>query len=106
MPMAGVLVLIEPWKKRYPPFDRPEIASDDAVKVLQNSQIEIIGRMAWSSNSTYLVMSLMMGLTYKEYTNHQMVRDLCGIFQWFISKGDCIFSGRSNDWLGYRSSYG
>ena len=38
------------------PFrDRPEIASDDAVKVLQNSQIEIIGRMAWSSNSTYLV---------------------------------------------------
>ena len=34
---------------------RPEIASDDAVKVLQNSQIEIIGRMAWSSNSTYLV---------------------------------------------------
>ena len=38
------------------PFrNRPEIASDDAVKVLQNSQIEIIGRMAWSSNSTYLV---------------------------------------------------
>ena len=38
------------------PFrSRPEIASDDAVKVLQNSQIEIIGRMAWSSNSTYLV---------------------------------------------------
>ena len=38
------------------PFrNRPEIASDDAVRVLQNSQIEIIGRMAWSSNSTYLV---------------------------------------------------
>ena len=38
------------------PFrDRPEIASDDALMVLQNSQIEIIGRMAWSSNSTYLV---------------------------------------------------
>ena len=38
------------------PFrDRPEIASDDALIVLQSSQIEIIGRMAWSSNSTYLV---------------------------------------------------
>ncbi len=38
------------------PFrDRPEIASDDALKVLQNSKIKIIGRMAWSSNSTYLV---------------------------------------------------
>ena len=38
------------------PFrDRPEIASNDALIVLQSSQIEIIGRMAWSSNSTYLV---------------------------------------------------
>ena len=38
------------------PFrDRPEIAIGDALKILQDSQIEIIGRMAWSSNSTYLV---------------------------------------------------
>ena len=38
------------------PFrSRPEISSNDALKVLENSEIEIIGRMAWSSNSTYLV---------------------------------------------------
>ncbi|GIR37778.1 MAG: hypothetical protein CM15mP49_31630 [Actinomycetota bacterium] len=70
------------------PFrDRPEIASDDAVKVLQNSQIEIIGRMAWSSNSTYLVDVLDDGLTYKEYTNHQMVREPLWIFRVVYIKG-------------------
>ena len=38
------------------PFrDRPEISNSDAIEILQSSKIEIIGRMAWSSNSTYLV---------------------------------------------------
>jgi uncharacterized repeat protein (TIGR03843 family) len=38
------------------PFrDRPEISNSDALEILQTSKIEIIGRMAWSSNSTYLV---------------------------------------------------
>ena len=39
MPMAGVLALIKPCKKRISPFrDRPEIASNDALIVLQSSQ--------------------------------------------------------------------
>ena len=38
------------------PFrDRPEISNSDAIEILQSSKIEIVGRMAWSSNSTYLV---------------------------------------------------
>ena len=38
------------------PFrDRDPISNDDAVKVLADSNIEIIGKMLWSSNATYLV---------------------------------------------------
>ena len=38
------------------PFrERPEISNSDALNILTSSDIEILGRMAWSSNSTYLV---------------------------------------------------
>ena len=54
---AGVLVQIRTaMKTDETPFrDRDPIANSEAITILQRSDIEIIGKMLWSSNATYLV---------------------------------------------------
>ena len=54
---AGALVLtnFDMGTDEAPFRDRDPISNTDAVAVLENSEIEIVGKMLWSSNATYLV---------------------------------------------------